>query len=649
MQTGLGEECDLGSQVVPNCDDVAGNVGVQFCASDCTFDALVCPDVAVCGDGDLDLDEACDDGNNMDGDGCSADCQSEACGNGSLDTGEACDGSEFGGATCSDYGFVDGPLGCFDCMIDVERCYTPTCSDGILHPPEQCDDGNRTNGDGCDRRCRLEECGDTDADEDGVGDECDQCPEGDDTADADLDGVADACDVCPGFDDSADDDSDGFPDGCDICPAGDDLADDDSDGVPDACDICSEGDDSADADMDTVPDACDLCPEGDDFADDDSDGVPDVCDVCAGEDDLLDDDADGVPNGCDICLAGDDFTDTDTDMVPDACDICPLDINDDSDMDGVCDSDDQCPNDDSGSTGGITFTVYGAEGPLIGETLTITDLDGVIVFEESFDGPFSATRTICLPDGNYVIGMDTGSFDLESYDGSVMASSFGDVEIRVETDVLWACELGRFESSLLSIGWNFVADTPAPGVGTDVLDPCDIAGRDGARSWNNHQANAQAPGDPMMLVDSHGRPTGITASWTLDANNSWSHGETGSPDQRMMSAFTGIGPTVTFDGVPSELTSFGYSLYIYLGNNETGGPVDIVVNGTTVLSGVLVGPNSFTDDGEQFIDCRVVDGTPCNFVYAYVPDNTPTLTVEVNPTGGNQNTGITGIQILEGD
>ena len=46
----------------------------------------------VCGDGVRDLPEACDDANQVGGDGCSADCESdESCGNGRLDPGELCD------------------------------------------------------------------------------------------------------------------------------------------------------------------------------------------------------------------------------------------------------------------------------------------------------------------------------------------------------------------------------------------------------------------------------------------------------------------------------------------------------------------------------------------------------------------------------
>ena len=47
----------------------------------------------VCGDGEVEGEEACDDGNLVDGDGCESDCQvgPVLCGNGALDPGETCD------------------------------------------------------------------------------------------------------------------------------------------------------------------------------------------------------------------------------------------------------------------------------------------------------------------------------------------------------------------------------------------------------------------------------------------------------------------------------------------------------------------------------------------------------------------------------
>jgi cysteine-rich repeat protein len=48
------------------------------------------PPPAACGDGALNAGEACDDGNNLDADGCEADCSLPACQNGIIDPGEVC-------------------------------------------------------------------------------------------------------------------------------------------------------------------------------------------------------------------------------------------------------------------------------------------------------------------------------------------------------------------------------------------------------------------------------------------------------------------------------------------------------------------------------------------------------------------------------
>ena len=81
-----------------------------------------------CGNGKLDSGEQCDDGNIVDGDGCSSTCKLEACGNGIIDPGEDCDppGSVTGAVVCS-----------ASCKLEV-------CGNGIIDhdtsPPEQCDD-----------------------------------------------------------------------------------------------------------------------------------------------------------------------------------------------------------------------------------------------------------------------------------------------------------------------------------------------------------------------------------------------------------------------------------------------------------------------------------------------------------------------------
>jgi cysteine-rich repeat protein len=66
---------------------------------------------AACGDGVTDAGEQCDDGNNVDGDGCQADCALPICGDGVIDAGEACD----------DGNNVDGDECPANCQLDVER------------------------------------------------------------------------------------------------------------------------------------------------------------------------------------------------------------------------------------------------------------------------------------------------------------------------------------------------------------------------------------------------------------------------------------------------------------------------------------------------------------------------------------------------
>jgi len=131
----LGPEilCPLASPNSDNCVSVAG----------------------ICGDGMLDPGEACDDGNNASGDGCSAMCDSdETCGNSIVDLGESCDD---GNATNSD-----------DCPDSVGgTCSPAACGDGFIHttgtsPFETCDDGNNVSGDGCSAACLVEPFVETD-------------------------------------------------------------------------------------------------------------------------------------------------------------------------------------------------------------------------------------------------------------------------------------------------------------------------------------------------------------------------------------------------------------------------------------------------------------------------------------------------------
>lgn len=122
----------------------------------------VCIPIGGCGDGvtNAETEEVCDDGNILDGDGCSADCKSgEVCGNGTVDkaAGEVCDdGNTVSGDGCS------------------ASCTSEMCGDLVVNKDlgEVCDDGNAVSSDGCRADCRSNEaCGNGVMDEH-LGEEC---------------------------------------------------------------------------------------------------------------------------------------------------------------------------------------------------------------------------------------------------------------------------------------------------------------------------------------------------------------------------------------------------------------------------------------------------------------------------------------------
>ena len=199
------------------CDDGNTESG-DGCSSDCRTieEGYVCPEpgkscqedkpapVVLCGNGELDEGEVCDDGNTESGDGCSSDCRTVeedytcqtpgypciplGCGDGIVSEGEVCDAGEYNidyvefdnskGEACAT--FCQPSHYCGDGLLDAvdiahgEECdaggdtssqyngctshckRVNYCGDGVISPEEACDDGNAISGDGCLDSCEIE-------------------------------------------------------------------------------------------------------------------------------------------------------------------------------------------------------------------------------------------------------------------------------------------------------------------------------------------------------------------------------------------------------------------------------------------------------------------------------------------------------------
>ena len=129
-----------------------------------------------CGDGILSSGEACDDGNLVGNDGCSADCKTiepdfactppgkpcvylVKCGDGMLGGGEQCDPPNPGLGCSADCRLEPGYVCAAPAVPPAttpSTCHKTTCGDGQKEGTEACDDGDTIDGDGCSGACTLE-------------------------------------------------------------------------------------------------------------------------------------------------------------------------------------------------------------------------------------------------------------------------------------------------------------------------------------------------------------------------------------------------------------------------------------------------------------------------------------------------------------
>lgn len=178
----FGLDLGAGSAIRSNllADNNGGNENPQLSAPGGFFElgpnrcgtGMTCSTVAaaVCGNGQIQAGESCDDFNTVNGDGCDSSCQVEsgfecsgtpsvctptggACGDGFVGAGETCDDANTnGGDGCSASCQVENG---FQCFAQPSACM-PTCGDGLIVGGEACDDANTGSNDGCNSSCQVE-------------------------------------------------------------------------------------------------------------------------------------------------------------------------------------------------------------------------------------------------------------------------------------------------------------------------------------------------------------------------------------------------------------------------------------------------------------------------------------------------------------
>jgi cysteine-rich repeat protein len=167
-----GEQCDDGNRAV---------------GDGCDANCQVEQQAPVCGNGVREGSEECDDGNTNTGDGCDARCEREIapqitnlCGNSIVESGEQCDdGNRAAGDGCSPGCKTEAPIEPHPAtesgalvetgVVLPEPVVEPepepvvtepeiplSCGNGIIEPPEECDDTNNSAGDGCSPVCVVE-------------------------------------------------------------------------------------------------------------------------------------------------------------------------------------------------------------------------------------------------------------------------------------------------------------------------------------------------------------------------------------------------------------------------------------------------------------------------------------------------------------
>jgi len=134
------------SSCSPLCGD--GDIDEGETCDEFSFEFPFCRSLTyctACGDGITDFQEECDDGNDVNDDGCNEGCFLESapvCGDDIITEPEQCEGEDLNGRDCESLGFDGGVLSCTACGYDTSQCIgtgPPSCGDGMVTAPEACD------------------------------------------------------------------------------------------------------------------------------------------------------------------------------------------------------------------------------------------------------------------------------------------------------------------------------------------------------------------------------------------------------------------------------------------------------------------------------------------------------------------------------
>ncbi len=165
-----------GNQTTSNNNDTDGSINISS-ASSSHYSSAKSVIGEYCGNGYVDSNEECDDGNGSDDDRCRVTCIKARCGDGIVqefgadgkpggDDDEACDlgiGNGISGSPCTLDCKKKGAASSISSSnksTKTDGTSTPFCGNGIRENNEECDDTNIFNDDECTVFCRVATCGD---------------------------------------------------------------------------------------------------------------------------------------------------------------------------------------------------------------------------------------------------------------------------------------------------------------------------------------------------------------------------------------------------------------------------------------------------------------------------------------------------------